>query len=220
MKPLAIVLLTYQRTEYALRTMRAAKANLRTARNVWWYVADDGSDDRHYRAVMKELEGCNVIGSHNFRRGYGGNANMAIAAVDSTDAEVTLWLEDDWELTQPLELDPYINALERSSDFAMIRLGYLNLHMRGFTIGLEDRLYWALEHIPAIDGSPVFTGHPSLRHKRYVQKYGYYPEGFSPGQTELEYAFHYRSINGPYIAWPCDMPPYGYFAHIGEVKSI
>jgi hypothetical protein len=185
-------------------------------------VADDGSDAPHLASVYRALEaaGAHVIGGHSERRGYGGNANAAWDVADSVGA-LTLWLEDDWELTAPLDLYPYAALLMERIEVGMVRLGVLNLDIHGRTWGHHGRLYWTLDHIPHIEGTPVFTGHPSLRHRRYRETYGRYPEGLGPGDTELAYAWHYRigAPNGPAIVWPADYSPMGLFGHIGSVKT-
>ena len=65
----------------------------------------------------------------------------------------------------------------------------------------------------------AFTGHPSLRHRRYYETYGDYPTGLVPGDTELGYAYQYRVGDGPLIVWPEGMPNEGTWAHIGSIKT-
>lgn len=213
------ILLTYQRTAYAQRTVAAAARSLRCD-DLAWYVADDGSDEAHLAAVHETLAQYDqqVVGGHSARVGYGANANRAWREA-SHYSPITLWLEDDWELTQSLDIRPYVQLLLAHEDVGMVRLGYLNAHMRGTSVARNGRLYWHLDHTPAVDGTPVFTGHPSLRHARYAESYGLYPEGLLPGDTELVYAYEYRVRKGPVILWPATYPEYGLFAHIGAEKS-
>lgn len=217
-EPIVIVLQTWERTEYALRTIASARQYLRYP-DLRWYVADDGSRTEHLEAVLSALGGVNVVGYHHERRGYGGNCN---AAWDRADAEsaLTFWLEDDWELRQPLDLYAYACLLMESSEIGMVRLGALNLDIRARSWGHGGVMYWKLDREPHIDGTPVFTGHPSLRHRRYRQAYGDYPVGLVPGDTELAYAWQFRvgPQDGPGIVWPAAYPPNGYFGHIGAVK--
>ncbi len=82
-------------------------------------------------------------------------------------------------------------------------------------------MYWKLDREPHIDGTPVFTGHPSLRHRRYRAAYGDYPTGLTPGDTELAYAWQFRmgSPDAPGNDWPADYPQQGLFGHIGSIKT-
>lgn len=218
-EPVVIILQTYRRTDVAIRTVAAARRYLRYP-DLRWYVADDGSPEEHWRAVNDALEGAVVVGGHSLRQGYGKNANDAWRATDM-HAALTLWLEDDWELRQPLDLYAYAALLMETEEVGMVRLGVLNLDMRGRTWGHGGRLYWKLDKEPHIEGTPVFTGHPSLRHRRYREAYGDYPEGLGPGDTELAYAWQFRMgrQDAPAIVWPADYPSGGVFGHIGAVKT-
>jgi hypothetical protein len=214
--PIVIILQTFKRTDVALRTIAAAQQHLRYAGELIWYVADDGSPDEHVAAVREMLPDA---GWHSERRGYGANANAAWRAADAA-TPLTLWLEDDWELTQPLDLTPYAQALA-DDEIGMVRLGYLNRGISGSAVAAAGRLYWRLYHEPVESNELVFTGHPSLRHTRYREAYGWYPEGLTPGDTELGYAYQYRTARAgaPWIVWPADYPSGGLFGHIGTVKT-
>jgi hypothetical protein len=216
-EPIVVILQTWERTDVALRTIAAARQHLRYER-LLWYLADDGSREAHVAACLDLLMGPALIGYHTERRGYGANANAAMAAAHAVGA-LTFWLEDDWELRQPLDLYPYAALLMERDDIGMVRLGYLNAGIRGHAIGHGDRLYWALDREPIEPWQCVFTGHPSLRHTRYPIAYGSYPIGLTPGDTELAYAYQYRVGGGPSIVWPADYPTWGMFSHIGTVKT-
>lgn len=219
-EPIVVVLQTWERTDVAMRTIVAARHYLRYGGRLAWYVADDGSRPEHVEACVAALAGADVIGGHSERRGYGGNSNAAWLAADAIGA-LTLWLEDDWELRAPVDLYPYAALLMERPEIGMVRLGNLNLDIRGRTWGHDGRVYWTLDREPHIEGTPVFTGHPSLRHRRYHEAYGLYPEGLKPGETELAYAYQFRmgSHDAPGIVWPADWPAGGHFAHIGTVKT-
>lgn len=218
-EPITIILQTFKRTDCALRTIAAAREFLRYP-DLRWYVADDGSPQEHVEAVQEALEGAPLVGWHSVRRGYGGNMNAAIAAVEQV-SPLLLALEDDWELRRPLDLYVYACLLMESSEIGMVRLGVLNLDIRGRTWAHGGQVYWKLDREPHIEGTPVFTGHPSLRHRRYREAYGEYPVGLGPGDTELAYAHQFRqgSPDAPGIVWPADYPPQGYWGHIGSIKT-
>lgn len=218
-EPITIILQTYRRTDCALRTIAAARQYLRYP-ELRWYVADDGSPAEHVQTVMGALSGAYVDGWHSERRGYGANANVAWSATDGYGS-LTFWLEDDWELRAPLDLYPYAALLMETEEIGMVRLGALNLDVRGRTWAHGGQVYWKLDREPHLEGTPVFTGHPSLRHRRYRAAYGPYPEGLTPGDTELAYAWQFRqgSPDAPGIVWPADYPPQGFFGHIGTVKT-
>lgn len=214
--PIVIIVLTFQRTEYALKTIESAIKHLKYP-DLRWYVSDDGSKPEHYQSVMEMLKGQNVIGSHSEKLGYGGGANKAWH-IAHEHADLTLFLEDDWNLERELDLTHYAKLLMDYRDIGMVRMGYLNLNMKGQCIGRDGHLYWLLDRNA---DSYVFTGHPSLRHRRYREAYGPYPEGLNPGNTELAYASQYRyaQFGGPEIVWPAELGEWGPFGHIGAVQS-
>lgn len=223
-EPIVIILQTFKRTDVALRTIAAARANLRYDGPLYWYIADDGSPPAHVDAVWEALSGSwsafesLKVHGHNQRRGYGGNANAAWDAADR-EAALTLWLEDDWELREPLDLWPYAALLMENEDVGMVRLGYIDPARLGEPFDRGGLIYHHLERIPPDTSFYAFTGHPSLRHRRYRDAYGPYPEGLKPGDTELAYAYQYRIGQGPAIVWPAAYPTGGLFAHIGTVKT-
>lgn len=219
-EPIIVILQTFERTDVALRTIAAARANLRYP-DLRWYIADDSRNTEHGEVVRAALQGLHVIGGHHLPGAtYGENTNKAIRAAEQ-ESDLLLFLEDDWELRQPLDIWPYAALLMESAEIGMVRLGCLNLDIRGRTWAHGGLVYWKLDHEPHLEGTPVFTGHPSLRHRRYRECYGWYPTGLTPGDTELAYAWQFRvgPQDGPGIVWPADYPTMGYFGHIGSIKT-
>lgn len=216
MEPITIVLQTYKRTEYALRTIGAARELLHYQGELLWYVADDGSPAEHFDTVMASLDPGTLMGAQSYRQGYGANANDAWLAADSA---LTFWLEDDFVLTQPLDLTPHAYALMDSEALGMIRLGYIDGSKLDPAQTFAGRRYHTIPRDWPDTSFYAFTGHPSLRHWRYREAYGDYPVGLGPGDTELAYAYQYRVGSGPLIVWPEGYPEQGYFAHVGEIKT-
>lgn len=215
MEPIAIVLQTFKRTDYALATITAARELLHYEGRMEWYIADDGSPTAHWHAV---IDACDHPAGHSMRRGYGGNANAAWDAADQIGA-LSFWLEDDFMLQEPLDLTPHAYALMDSATLGMIRLGYINPERLEPADTFAGRRYHTLPRDYPDMSFYAFTGHPSLRHSRYRAAYGNYPAGLGPGDTELAYAYQYRIGEGPLIVWPEGFKCEGTWAHIGSVKT-
>lgn len=218
--PVTIILLTYERTNVAMRTVASIGLHLRYRGDILWYVADDGSRTEHYEALTQLIDSFSDkrIGFHTIPGGtYGENASKGWhVALDNSD--IALFLEDDWELTRELDITPYVDLLLNESRIGMVRMGYLNLNMRGYVFGHAGKLFWELDRT----ADPyVCTGHPCLRHRRFREAYGAIPAGLNPGETELAYALQYRdALYGPEIVWPAELGEgTNWFGHIGEVKS-
>ncbi len=215
MEAITIIFQTFKRTEYALQTIAAARELLHYQGDLKWYVADDGSPIEHVFSVWDALSDLGVAG-HTQRRGYGGNAN---AAWDAAQSDLTLWLEDDFKLTTHLDLTPHAYALMDNPELGMIRLGYIDHERLEPVRDFRGRAYHTLPREWPDASFYAFTGHPSLRHARYRQAYGDYPEGLVPGDTELAYAYQYRIGAGPLVVWPEELPCEGTWAHIGAIKT-
>lgn len=215
-----IVLLTYQRTECAIRTIKGVSNYLRCDEPVSWYIADDGSDKAHFDAVFTALGQYDehVVSWHRGKRlSYGRSANKAITFAREQGHDLTLWLEDDWELREPIDVTHYCRLLHNVTDVGMVRLGYLNPEVNGMTFGHAGHLYWRLD--AETSRQQVFTGHPSIRHTRFHWDF-LYAEGYAPGITEMDLAFRLRHrSHHPSVVWPVDWPALGYFGHIGAVKT-
>jgi hypothetical protein len=213
MEPITVILQTFKRTDCALRTIAAARELLHYGGELVWYVADDGSPMEHVFTVMNAAD---TFGGHTMRRGYGANSN---AAWDAAPSDLTFWLEDDWELRAPLDLTPHAYALMDDDRLGMIRLGYIDPSRLEPVQDFAGRRYHTMSREWPDNAFYAFTGHPSLRHRRYRDAYGDYPTGHTPGDTELHYAYQYRIGSGPLIVWPEGYPSDGLFAHIGNIKT-
>ena len=94
---LAICLLTYRRTDEALRTIRGLCENL-DYQPRGWYIADDGSSRKHIAQLLTELNLCGeeMIGYHNKRyspkTGIGWNKGLGACFQWS---DFVLVMEDD-----------------------------------------------------------------------------------------------------------------------------
>ena len=218
-EPITVILITAgtspERTDYAIRTVRAARKNLQYP-ELRWFIADDRSEPDHVNAVMSELDGCYISGVWSEHNSYGRSANAGIQSARE-HGQLMLFLEDDWELTYPLDLWPYASTLMEDESVGMIRMGYLNAGVKGETFGHRGQMYWRLD----AESPYIFTGHPSLRHIRFHDHAGNYAERLQPGETELAMAWKYKSSPDPKpsIVWPCMMGQNGYFAHIGSIQS-
>lgn len=203
-----ILLITYKRTECAVRTVQGIKGNLNYP-NLVWHIADDGSPNGHIDAILEAIDvPCSVTNAK--RQGVGVSQNMGMDAA-LAKADYILWLEDDWELAGPFDLTPCVQLLQGDESLGMVRLGYISPGIQGELIPGAGRLWWRLRKGPTY----TFTGHAALRHRRFCQAYGYYQAGLAPGATELQYCGHFTHTPGPDIVVPAFTGEWGPFGHIG-----
>lgn len=217
MQPVLIILQTYARTAYALQTVKAVKANLSHTGGLKWYVTDDGSEASHVQQIQAEIGAENIAGIHSRRISYGACANVAQRFANANGYDLTLWLEDDWELMQPLDLTPYAAVLEQHQDVGMVRLGRLPPWLDCHTDAYDGYIYLHFQNSTPY----AFSGNPSLRHRRFSELFGVYPEREQPGETERIYDSYIRATKGDIkIVRPVDLGTYGPWRHIGDVKSF
>lgn len=215
----AIVLVTYARTEYAVRTVNSVRENLVYSQELGWYIADDGSPPVHYETILKHLMDQNIFGKHSedFVPGEhwpGKSWNKAWELAHEW-SPVVLWVEDDWDLRRKLDITPYVRLLMEREDIGMVRLGHLAIDLN-----TTSRGHNGIHYLQMWRNMPYgFSGNPSLRHKRFAHAYGPYNEEIGPGDTELDYDARFREIVGPEIWWPVDLGGWGIFSHIGKEQS-
>lgn len=208
-----ILLTTYRRTEECLQTVQALKQNLIYG-NIGWVVVDDGTGGNHLRDIVEEIGYSYTIIRRELREGVGANMNWGLRQIFDRGDELILTMEDDWILDRPVDMEPYVNLLINHEKYGMVRFGYLAANLLGYLVSEEGKLFWRLEP----NGETYrFAGHPSLRHKRFFDHYGFYAEGLSPGGNELSMC-HKVNVNptGPYIVYPADCGQWGFFGHIGS----
>lgn len=218
-----LLLLTYNRFDYAKQTLMSALDNIMTTKKLAVHIADDGTGYeytdrlRHIAGGYAHVEGITVTDSR--RGGYGRNFNLATQVIHQ-HSDYVLVLEDDWELMKPLDLDRLIRALDGGIGVECIRLGYMS-----FTQALYGRVmapppHWEKYLLlnPNSDEPHVFAGHPRLETRMYQQRVGPWPEGLAPGDTEFAVAHKKQARIG--VAWPMfNDPDNSVFQHIGTIRS-
>lgn len=216
---LTILLLTYERTNYALKTLESLHRNLIGSMAYHWHIADDGSRPehrQHLEAYMKAASlGYSISNSEG--SGYGGNYNLATQSIHPHAAlnDLVLPVEDDWVLTRPLDVAAIGEALEELGG-GCVRLGYI-----GFTQELKatfvevksmGRLWLRLD--PDSPERHVFAGHPRIETVEWERQAGEWIPGLEPGATEFEVAGRLWARDRVY--WPMED---NIFAHIGTIRS-
>lgn len=221
---LGVVLLTYNRLDYALKTLRALHENLVIAStiNVHYHIASDGDSPEYFKALLKEFpKNARITLSNSMRGGYGKNYNLAMQSVHP-NVEYALVLEDDWELVRKWRIEETINALSELGG-GCVRLGYI-----GYTQPLRAQFVTSSSGGSGGDGhwlrldpqSPephVFAGHPRLETVEWARNVGPWPENLNPGETEFAVAHNPKSRERVY--WPIPLVTQELFAHIGTVRA-
>src|SRR6266568_1347323 len=222
MTNVCVLLLTYNRLDYAERTLRSTLEHVKTAGDLSCHIASDGDGDDYLIALLdiaRKFDVFPLTTTNSQRSGYGANYNLATQVIHSLGATHILVLEDDWELTRDLDLDIFIGTLDELQAGCM-RLGYLGYtqSLRGEFASAYGRHWLRLD--PASPEPHIFAGHPRLETVACERSVGPWPEGLEPGQTEFAVAHIAESRYG--VVWPVqEVKPYGdLFVHIGARRSL
>lgn len=216
MTSVTVLLITYRRLNLALETIRSIKERL-IYPDIGFHIADDGSGPEYVGRLCQEIgPNYSITMSDSARAGVGRNMNLGMDACLKR-SDIWLHMEDDWVLRQPLDLKPCVELLESDKSVGMIRLGRLTAGLEGKTLAAANKLWWRLKK-----GSDtyVFSGNAALRHRRFRDAYGLYPEGLKPGETELSYCWQFNSKPGPDIVHPAWLSTEQEFYHIGDSQSF
>lgn len=220
---LCILLLTYLRTEMAVRTVNGISEKLDYPKElVTFYVADDGSPGAHMDAIFKAISdgGYKLAGYHSQKFQHGTSFcgigwNMGIRKAHQTSDYIML-LEDDWVLKQPMDIRPYMWTLLEQPDVGVIR-------MSGLTTDniLQVRAHRGIHYFEYLrSGWFCYSGNPHIRHLRFTEYYGLFDTNRTPGDMEVYFDGKFRHmVGGPNIWRPADHPAWGIFNHIGETRT-
>lgn len=207
---ISVVIATYERGNLLIQSLEHLRLNLEYAGKVNYVLADDGNLDETARLIRAEFASedfdkgfrWEIVGGE--RLGLGGNVNRALKAIKT---DIVLQLQDDYFLRRPLDLTPHVEKLLADPTAGWIRLRLLN--GQRFTASIEDR-YWRVNWFS--DEGYICSDQPHIKHMRFHQHFGYYPEGLRVADTENEWCWRVRQEaqdkGGPGVLiptwWDCD----------------
>lgn len=207
---------TRDRTGYALQTIHGLQRNLHYDGKIAYYVAE-GSGNSGSSVITDYLKNAaRLIGFHSEPLTPGANWNRGLVECYK-HSDYVLVMEDDWYLSEPFDVTPYVKMLSEVENVGMVRFGTLTLGMICHVKGHDGRHYLEMDHGPQY----AFSGNPHLRHRRLNEAIGLYNEHIqpSPGDVEIDFDYRFRQQNDLKIWRPADLPGYGIFRHIGAVQS-
>ena len=221
---LTIGIVTYNRAAALVDTIKALHKNLNYP-HIEWLISDDSSPDapdgKPYVEVLheallenrfnrKKFEGLRIVTTaHN--SGLGANLNNLIA---HTNTDYLLQIEDDYLLTDTIDLMPIVAAMEKVTSIGMARISGITQPFHHVTLEAHevvirdacpshtDGVSWGVEGVFAYyqlltssRDAYLYSNMPHLKHvKRFHGTYGLYPEGLKLGATEEAYAVRVRNM--------------------------
>lgn len=230
-----ILLCTFEREAELVRTLDGLRANLSyPADRLRWIICDDSSPSNFAgriakRAAYRDWHMQVVKTAQN--GGWGRNVNNGLAHVDT---EYTFFIEDDYVLTQPLDLRVGVAFLEAKPAIGMLRyrgtagehvvLHQMEAHIEDWLPDYRDGmgLLGRLQYCLLDSGSPslyLYSHGAHLKRRSFHAFYGPYPEGTKLAATEEGYAHIVKRLMKEPGAPPIAILPgwiVNHFDHIGH----
>lgn len=173
---LAIVIVTYNRKATLLETVRKLYHHIAYIGPWHLVIADDGSDDGTQAAILDAYQSATLVQSH--RSGLGANTNAGLRAGLAV-ADYVLQLQDDMQPTTTIDLHPHVELLRSDPTAGFVRLWGVGGHAyEGRLEGNYWRIFW---HCPELY---IPSDRPHIKHRRFHEHYGMYPEGLPTSTTE------------------------------------
>lgn len=239
MRPITVIIPTYNRTQILYETLNGLRTYIRygleSESKVHILVSDDSTDqDQLYRnlELSEHFSHTRVIAGPG--RGLGANLNFLLSEVDT---DIVLQMDDDHVLSRPLDITQYVKDLRSGiQSIGWIRLMFgeevdvsnLTTYYK-FSAKLQGR-YWFVA--AAVDELYVASNRPHLKLVDFhsPDNYGPYNEGVRLGETETSFCHQYQERHmemwkelglgvrqrGPsYVVIPFCAPPFGTWKHVG-----
>lgn len=173
---LSILVVTYNRVGTLNETLHRLKQHTYYIGPRSYIVADDGSDDGTQDMLATNHPEVTLVQSD--RKGLGANANAGLREA-MYRGPVILQLQDDLHLLSHLDLHPHVERLMNDETSGYIRLWGVGGHR--YTANLEGnywRVWWNSDdlYIP--------SDRPHIKHRRFHEFFGLYPEGHKAAETE------------------------------------
>jgi hypothetical protein len=195
-----------------MKTLHSFISLLDTDQDKYFILSDDSDEKGHEQ--IKKHPGFGLwdevvwSGHHN----YSHNIQQGVDAARKHN-DVFIVDENDFVLTERLDIDPHILKLTSDESVGMIRLGWMTVGIDGT---FEDR-WWRLHKE---SNQYVYSHQCRLYHVRFIDVYEPFNPGEEPdaGAGELYSCTQFNQNEGPDILFPAEINPgfnRGHFKHIG-----
>jgi len=230
----AVIIPTYNRVKILIDTIWLLEKNLHYSGQLHYFIGNDGDESvRHHILGFKLGSDTLVrIGVYDGPRrtykdsnrfaGLGANLNMLIDRAYKWDIDYLFQMDDDHHLVKPMDLDPHMVQLMDHEDAGWIRLMGISHHH--YTATLKGH-YWYVHWDSEGDYSLYIpSNRPHLKHRRFHDFYGMYPEGKKLGVTEETFCHQCRNVwrkcaedaNPPSVLVPLNSNSESAWKHVGE----
>lgn len=197
----AVLIPTYNRVKILIDTIWLLEKNLHYSGKLQYFIGNDGDESIKHALDLSKLENetmmrVNVYDGPRVTAdkpvGLGDNLNMLIDKAMTWDIDYIFQLDDDHHLVKPMDLDPHVRQLMEHEDAGWIRLMGIGSHH--YTATLEGDYWYVHWDSEGPYSLYIPSNRPHLKHRRFHEFYGMYPEGLKLGQTEETFCHQCRNV--------------------------
>lgn len=189
-----ILIVTYDRLTEICQTIRALLDHVKYDGALKWHIADDHSPDGYIMNVTSNFPQLSFTKTITDRQGWGANVNKALQAIET---DYIFLIEDDYVAYAPIDLNNGVMLLNGMPDIGIVRYDGIAGHHKLYCTLEEKRVeattinYFRI-HKHSQSHLNIYSNRPHLRHKRFIDDYGFYPLDKKLGETESAFAHHFK----------------------------
>lgn len=227
MKDVTVLIVTFARPDIIKKSIYGFLKNHNyDLRNLKFHLADNDTTGRtgiknYVNDITQEFNYLDWSFTVECIPGWGNNVNTALKYITT---DYVFLMEDDRCAYDTINLVDGVKLMQNCNDVGLVRYDGIAGHKETVWEMSEVRnknvrlSYMAVNH--KLSKRPItYSNQPHLRHTRFTQFYGYYPENVKLGMCERLYALNVkRNPNGPKIAILQDGIQ-NRFHHLGAGKS-
>lgn len=196
MPRVAIQICTYSRPKEIRLCINALRRHLKYD-DLFWLVCDDSTGGSYLRDLKDEFPFLTCLSTPD-RSGWGINVNEGLRYIYTIlGIDYVYFTEDDYILSREIDLTSGLHLLTNSG-VGLLRYDGLAGHRLDLTLeefpysGHREGLGWDkityLRLLRSSQNLNIYSNRPHLKHRRFHDHYGLYPEGLTLGMTETSFA--------------------------------
>lgn len=228
MEKITVLVITFGRPMMIRKTIYGFLKNQNyNMKDLIFHIADNDTEGRlgiknYVSSIISDFPYLKINYTIEKSAGWGNNANTAIKNIDT---DLIFLIEDDREAFGKIDLVNGTRLIHQNKSVGMIRYdgiaGHIDTVLRLKEVNSERYRFSYCEIDQRLSKRPItYSNQPHLRHKRFTEFYGLYPENVKLGHCEQYYARHIKSNpDGPKICILGDGVQ-NKFYHIGAGNSF
>jgi len=219
-----VLIVTFDRPKEVREVIRALRVNLHYPGELRWHIADDSTPTSNYvpgiAGDFPELKFSHTITPK--RSGWGVNVNTALRNIKTP---YVFQIEDDQLATREINIEAGVFVMEHVPTVALVRYDGIEGHRLMLYMDETPKINGRRVHFLRIErqktkGLNAYSNRPHLKHRRFHELFGLYPEGLSLGSTEETFAHHVLHAKGTPDLVALANGIERAFKHIGESRQL